>query len=268
MALSRTAGGCPASSCSGASARTGSAVASSVRWAMDGARSRTSVPGAGHRSLVTRVRAARGGAGATTGQQTRPSSVIAMFSVWPGAEGEPVGRIVAEQIDEDAEERVPEHESRRHRAGRVRSVPATASRYGIEQQILEAVVEHDRMPEPCGVRELDAPRAHRSRLPTIWPSMKLPMRPTPIRNAPGITIASARAQEGHLLPARRRSTYRDQRADEQAVRGHAAEPVGRNRATDAPGRTATRRTRPRRRVRRAARPRETCSVSEYTWDSA
>ena len=70
--------------------------------------------------------------------------------------GEPGGWIVSKKVDEEARERVPEHEAGCGCARRpVRSPDPHQVRH--EQQVLRPVVQHHRVAKPVRIRKLDRP---------------------------------------------------------------------------------------------------------------
>ena len=71
----------------------------------------------------------------------------------PRAESEPVGGIVSEEVDEDAGERVPEHEGCGRTRRPVRLPDPQQVRH--EQQVLRPVVQHYRVAKPVRIRKLD-----------------------------------------------------------------------------------------------------------------
>ena len=72
------------------------------------------------------------------------------------AEGEPVGGVVPEQVDEEARERVPEDEAGGHCTRRPVH-PPHVQQVGHQQQVLGSVVEHHGMAEALRVGELHRP---------------------------------------------------------------------------------------------------------------
>ena len=74
----------------------------------------------------------------------------------PRAEGEPVGWIVSEEVDEDAGERVPEHEASCGRTRRPVRLP-DPQQVRHEQQVLRPVVQHYRVAKPVRIRKLNRP---------------------------------------------------------------------------------------------------------------
>lgn len=133
-----------------------------------------------------------------------------------------MGWIVAEQIDENAGEGIPEHESRCHCARRAVG-PADPEEVRDEQQVLRAVIEHDRMSKSFGVRKPDAPPDIRETADDL--------------SVDEVTDASHSHQEctrddqcvGELqkrfLVRVRERPRADARSEQQSMRSHSAKPV-------------------------------------------
>jgi hypothetical protein len=141
-----------------------------------------------------------------------------------GTERQPVRRIVAEEIDEDPRERIPEHEPRGERTGRG-VVTADGEQIQHQQQVLRSVVQDHGVAESVRIRKLHGP-------PHVGDA------------ADDLTVDEiadpAHAHEeraGHhqrigqeqerLLPKPCVESRRDGRTDEQPVGRHSAEPHGR-----------------------------------------
>ena len=98
--------------------------------------------------------------------------------------------IFAEDIYEEAQECVPKNKMRHDAAGDGFGMFPENQQQRDQEKVFNSVVENDRMPESLGIGKLHRP-GDGGMLPTICPSIKLPMRPTPIKNAPGMTNSSA-----------------------------------------------------------------------------
>ena len=142
-----------------------------------------------------------------------------------GAEREPVGGVVAEQVDEEARERVPEDEAGGDRSRRPVHL-SHVQQVCHQQQVLGPVVEHHGMPETLRVGKLhcppdlghcaddltvdevaDASHAHQER---------------------GRYDQGVRDEQERLAVAFREQRGAESSAEQQAVRRHAAEPPRRN----------------------------------------
>ena len=143
----------------------------------------------------------------------------------PGAEGEPVRGVVAEHVDENARERVPEDEPGGHCArGPVH--PRYVKEVRDQQQVLGAVVEHHGMAEALRVGELHGPPdvGHRADDLAV-DEVADASRPHQER---GRDYQNVRHEQERLAVAVREQGGADSSAEQQAMRGHAAEPPRRN----------------------------------------
>ena len=143
----------------------------------------------------------------------------------PGAEGEPVGRIVSEEVDKEARERVPEHEAGRGRARRrVHSPHVHQVRH--QQQVLRPVVQHHRMAKPVRIRKLDRPPHLRYGTDDLAVD-EVPESPDPHEERRRNDKCVRKEQE--RLPVQEGKESRADRATEhQPMGGHPPEPVGGN----------------------------------------
>ena len=152
---------------------------------------------------------------------TTPTSAITMFSVWPVPKRKTVRGIVAREIDEEAEERIPEDEVRGDGAGRRVATPHPQQERE-QRQVLGRVVEHDRVSEALGVGELHGP-GHAGDAPDNLPVDEVPDAADGHQEGAGDHERVGKLG-GTKCPSASRTARRRRAADEQAVRGHAAQP--------------------------------------------
>ena len=138
-----------------------------------------------------------------------------------GAERKTVRGIVAREIDEEAEERIPEDEVRGDRAGRRVATPHPQQQRD-QRQVLDRVVEHDRVSEALGVGELHGP-GHAGDAPDNLPVDEVPDPADGHQEGAGNHELVGKLAERNTR-APREQPDAGRAADEQAVRGHAAQP--------------------------------------------
>ena len=140
-----------------------------------------------------------------------------------GAEREAVRGVVAEEIDEEAKERVPEDKARRGRAGRrVGSPDPHQKRH--QQEVLRRVVQHDGMAHACGVGKLHAP-PHVGHAADNLPVDEVAESSEPHQQRTGNDEFVGQLEEGLVIGVRENQEA-ERRAKQKAVRRHPAKPVG------------------------------------------
>lgn len=131
--------------------------------------------------------------------------------------------VVAEQVDEQAKERVPEHEARRGGARR-RVHPSYHQKVRHQEEVLGRVVQHHRMADADSIGELHAPpdaggTAHDLSVDEI-------AKPAEAHQERSGDDQFVRQFEQRLVVRVSEDDQAERRAEEEAVRGHASEPVG------------------------------------------
>ena len=134
-------------------------------------------------------------------------------------------RIVAEQVDEYAQERIPEDEARRDRPRRRVGLP-DAQEVGHQQEVLEAVVEHHRVPESVGIGKQHAPGGGRERTDDL--AVDEVAEPAHSHQERAGDDDGVDEHEQRLAGEPREGDDGHGRPQQNPVRRQAAEPIGRN----------------------------------------
>ena len=149
------------------------------------------------------------------------------------AGGEPQeGRgVLAKHVDEDAKERIQEEKRAGQDAGRQVSL-AQIQQDRDEEQVLQAVIQDDRMPKPIGVREFDRP-SDGGHAADDLPVDKIADPPHAEDDGRRDREGIGNGQDGFdVEPAE--SPHAEQSPDQQAMRRHPAEPKRRYQASMLP----------------------------------